>query len=315
MRRLPGARSRGPTALLPATALLPGYYRGVSAPPPPAPPDRAGLVAVLAGLAAVSAAAIFIRLAEAPALAIAVWRTGIATLVLVPILLVRGEPFLRGRDLARATAAGVALAAHFALWITSLRYTTVAASVVLVCTQPVFVLLLARVFLGERTSGRGLAGIAIALGGVALIVAGASLRGAALGGNALALAGAVAVAVYVLLGRSLRAAGTPILPYAVTVNAVATAVLLPVCLFAQIPLTGYPRNTWLWLLLIALGPQLLGHTLLVWALRHVPAAVVSSSILAEPVVSTALAWLVFAERPGPATVAGGGSRPAVALIG
>lgn len=267
--------------------------------------DRRGLAAVLAGLAAVSAAAIFIRKAGAPPLAVSVWRTGIATLVLLPVLLWRRERLPSGRTLARAAAAGVALAAHFGLWITSLRFTTIAASVVLVCTQPVFVLLLARVALGERTSARGTAGIAIALAGVGLIVGGSSLEGAALLGNALALAGAVAVAVYVLLGRSLRAGGLGILPYAVTANATATLALLPVCLLAGVPLAGWPRATWLWLLLIALGPQVVGHTLLNWALRRVPAAVVSGSILAEPVVSTALAWLVFSERPGPATFAGG----------
>jgi drug/metabolite transporter (DMT)-like permease len=130
-------------------------------------------------------------------------------------------------------------------------------------------------------------------------------------GNALAVIGAVAVAVYVLIGRSLRTTGVSVLPYSIVVYASAATTLVPAALYGGVPLWGYSGETWFWLWAVTLGPQILGHTVLNWALRYVEASLISGTILAEPVVSALLAWLILSERPGLATLLGG----AVVLAG
>jgi len=254
---------------------------------------------------AVSAAAIFIRLAEAPAIAVAFWRCALGAALLLPPALVRRERFPRGQDLWAGIASGVALGAHFGFWISSLDHTSVAASVVLVSTQPVFVAILAYLIFGERTSPLSFAGILAALVGTAVIAGDDSVGSAALLGNALALAGAVTVAVYVLIGRSARTGGIGVLPYSVVVYSAAALALLPVALVLDVRLWGYSGETWFWLSALTLGPQLMGHTVFNWALRYVEASVISGTILAEPVISALLAWLILAEKPGLPTILGG----------
>ena len=260
---------------------------------------------------AVSAAAIFIRLAEAPALAVAVWRNALGALVLLPVALYWREAFPRGRALRIGVASGVALGAHFGFWISSLDYTSVAASVVLVCTQPIFVAILAYLLFGERTSPLSFFGILVALAGTAVIASDGSVGSATFFGNTLAVIGAVAVAAYVLIGRSLRTTGVGVLPYSIVVYASAAATLVPAALYGGVPLWGYSGETWFWLWVVTLGPQILGHTVLNWTLRYVEASIISGTILAEPVVSALLAWLILSERPGLATLLGG----AVVLAG
>jgi drug/metabolite transporter (DMT)-like permease len=266
---------------------------------------RLALPAVAVGVLAVSAAAILIRLAEAPAIAVAFWRCALGAALLLPPALMRRERFPRGRDLYVGVASGVALGAHFGFWISSLDHTSVAASVVLVSTQPVFVAILAYLLFGERTSPLSFAGILAALAGTAVIAGDDSVGSAALLGNALALVGAVTIAIYVLIGRSSRTGGIGVLPYSVVVYSAAALALLPVALLFEVRLWGYSGETWLWLWAITLGPQIMGHTVFNWALRYVEAPVISGTILAEPVVSALLAWLILSEKPGVATVVGG----------
>ena len=260
---------------------------------------------------AVSAAAIFIRLADAPAVAVAFWRCALGAALLLGPAFMRREQFPKGRDLYVGVASGVALGAHFGFWISSLDYTSVAASVVLVSTQPVFVAILAYLLFGERTSPLSFAGILAALAGTAVIAGDDSVGSAAPLGNALALAGAVTVAVYVLIGRSSRTGGIGVLPYSVVVYSAAALSLLPVALILDVKLWGYSGETWFWLWAITLGPQIMGHTVFNWALRYVEASILSGTILAEPVVSALLAWLILAEKPGLPTIFGG----AVVLLG
>ena len=269
------------------------------------------LSAVAVGVLAVSAAAIFIRLAEAPALAVAFWRCAMGVVVLVPFAFYRREALPRGRVLRIGVSSGVALGAHFGFWVSSLDYTSVAASVVLVCSLPVFVAILAYLVFGERTSLLSFVGILVALAGTVIIVSDGSVGSATFFGNALALVGAVAVAVYVLIGRSLRTTGVGVLPYSILVYASASATLALAALLGEVPLWGYSGETWFWLWMVALGPQILGHTVLNWALRYVQASVISGSVLAEPVVSALLAWLILSEKPGLAVLLGG----AVVLLG
>jgi drug/metabolite transporter (DMT)-like permease len=254
---------------------------------------------------AVSASAVFIRLAGAPAVAIAFWRCALGAAVLLPPALARKDSFPKGRALYAGIASGVALGAHFGFWISSLDYTSVAASVVLVSTQPVFVAVLAYLLFGERTSPQSFLGILIAIAGTAVIAFDRTVGSAALWGNVLALIGAVTVAVYVLIGRSSRTGGIGVLPYSVVVYAAAAATLLPVAVILDVRLWGYSGGTWFWLAAITLGPQLMGHTVFNWALRYVEASIISGTILAEPVVAALLAWLVLSERPGLLTIVGG----------
>ena len=273
--------------------------------------SRVALPAVAVGVLAVSAAAIFIRLADAPALAVAFWRNALGVLVLLPLALYWREAFPRGRVLIYGVVSGAALGAHFGFWISSLDYTSVAASVVLVCTQPVFVAILAYLVFGERTSPLSFLGILVALAGTAVIASGGLLLSATFFGNALALIGAVMVAVYVLIGRSLRTTGVGVLPYSILVYASASVTLAPAAIYAGAPLWGYSGETWFWLFAVTLGPQILGHTVLIWAIKYVDASIISGTILAEPIVSALLAWLVLSERPGLATILGG----VVVLVG
>jgi drug/metabolite transporter (DMT)-like permease len=274
-------------------------------------PGRLAFPAVAVGVLAVSAAAIFIRLADAPAVAVAFWRCALGAALLVPPALVRRERFPRGRTLYVGLASGVALGAHFGFWISSLDYTSVAASVVLVSTQPVFVAILAYLLFGERTSPMSFVGILVALAGTAVIAGDGSVGSAAIFGNILALIGAVTVAVYVLIGRSSRTGGVGVLPYSIVVYSSAALTLLGTALLLDARLWGYSGETWFWLAAITLGPQIMGHTVFNWALRYVEASIVSGTILAEPVVSALLAWLILAERPGLPTILGG----AVVLAG
>lgn len=265
------------------------------------------------GVVAVSAAAIFIRLADAPALAVAFWRCALGVAVLLPPALARRDRFPKGKALWIALASGITLGAHFGFWVSSLDYTSVAASVVLVSNTPVFVAILAYLLFGEKTSRLSFAGILVALAGTAVIAQDGSAGSAAVFGNFLAILGAVTFTAYVLIGRSQRSGVEPIgvLPYSIVLYSAAALALLPVALLAGDRLWGYPAETWFWLLAITLGPQIMGHTVFNWTLRYVNASVVSASVLAEPVVAAALAWLVLSERPGAATLVGG----AVVLAG
>jgi drug/metabolite transporter (DMT)-like permease len=268
--------------------------------------ERIALPAVFVGVLAVGAAAIFIRLAEAPALGIAFWRCTLGVIALAPLAAWKPERFPEGRDLWIGVVSGVALGAHFGTWIASLDYTSVAASVVLVSTTPVFVAIAAYLLLGERTSIISLGGIVLAIVGTTVIAGGGPGTGnAAFLGNALALVGAVAMAVYVLIGRSLRTGGVGALSYSIVGYSAAALALLPAALLAGAQLWGYSATTWFWLFVITLGPQLLGHTVLNWALEYVRASIVSGAVLAEPVFAALLAWLVLAEKPGLATLLGG----------
>ncbi|TKX55914.1 DMT family transporter [Halorubrum sp. SP3] len=275
----------------------------------PAVSPKAGLAAAVA---AVSAGAVLVRLSEAPSSVAAFYRVLFTTLPLASIAAwrYRGElARIRPRDLTFAALSGVALAVHFAAWFESLRWTSVAASVTLVQAQPVFVALGAWLLLRERVTRRMAGGIAVAVGGMAAMSVGDFLGGVAVGprplyGNALALAGAVAAAGYVLAGRSLRQR-ISLVPYVTVVYGVCAVVLLAFVLAAGHSLTGYPPREWLLFAGLAAGPGLLGHTVLNWALAHLDSSVVSVSLLGEPVGATLLAFAFLSETPTPATVAGG----------
>jgi len=257
-------------------------------------------VRIAGGIVVVSFGAILVRLAqEAPPLAIAAWRLTLAAALVAPWAYARRarSPRPRGTDVAWSVASGVALALHFVLWISSLEYTSVASSVLLVTTHPIFVGLGSRLFLRERLSQRMVLGILLALAGGGLVgAADFQFRGMALVGDALALGGGLAAAAYFLIGRRVRRA-TSTSNYIAMTYGVAAAVVLAISAATAVPLVGFSRSTIAYLVLLALGPQLLGHSTFNWALKHLPASSLSLLILGEPIGSTLLAVLFFGEQP------------------
>ena len=267
--------------------------------------------AILLAIAVVATgfAAIFIRLSDAPSLSIAFYRTAIAAAILLPAALVRHPGELRGltrRQWATGLLSGALLAVHFAAWISSLALTTVAASVVLVTTGPIFTAAGGRLFFGERAGRSTMAGIFIALAGTALVSGGdLAISGRAAIGDLEALAGAVAAAGYLLAGRRLRQ-DVSLLSYAGLVYATCAVLLLPATLLAGARLTGFSGRTWAMLALLALVPQLIGHTTFNYLLKEMNATLVAVPVMGEPVVSALLALAFFGEIP-PWTAVGGGA--------
>jgi drug/metabolite transporter (DMT)-like permease len=267
-------------------------------------------LALVVGVLAASTASPIIRLAQAEvnSLAIAAWRLTLASLILAPVTLATRREELRGlarRDWLLMLGSGAMLAVHFATWISSLAYTSVAASVVLVSTSPLFVGLGSFLILREHLSRPLVVGLAVATIGSVIIGLDDWGQGThRLTGDLLALAGALSVAVYFLIGRRLRAR-LSLLAYVFPVYSTAAVVLMAVAALARVPLGGYPSIHWLWLLLLALGPQITGHSSLNWALRHLPATYVTLAVLGEPIGSSILAWIILGEIPGIITLIGG----------
>lgn len=269
-----------------------------------------GRLVLLLGVLAVSTAAPLIRWAEsAPPLTVAAARVCLAALILAALsgAALKTLAALPRRERWLTALAGLFLAAHFGVWISSLYYTSTAASLALVATQPIFAGLIAWATLREPMTAREVGGIAIA-GVGCLVLAGGDLGGAdrtALFGDALALAGAITAAAYYVVGRRLRAA-LPLLPYLAGVNLVAGALLAIAALVAGTRVTGLGGEVYLALALSAIIPSVVGHTLLNWSVRRVPVHLVSLGILGEPVGASALTWLFFGETP-PAHAALGGA--------
>jgi drug/metabolite transporter (DMT)-like permease len=260
------------------------------------------------GVVAVSFGAILVRLAEAPALVTATYRLAIASLIVAPVGLLRRRQELtalsRG-DLSWAVISGILLTMHFVFWIASLDYTTVASSVVFVSTSPIFVGVASHFLTQDRLSVAMSAAIGLALLGALFIGWNdLALGGAALRGDLLAIVGAVMVGGYFVAGRRLRPK-VSLLAYVTIVYSVAALGALILSGLTRQRLTGYPAQTWVMFFLLAAGPQIIGHSSLNWALRHLPAAAVGVVTLGEPVGSTILALLLLGEVPGPLKLAGG----------
>lgn len=273
----------------------------MSAPSPPSavsrPPARDfGLLAV--GVAAVSTSAPLIAATAAPALAIAFWRTAFGTLAIAPFAWRRrGEWGAADRRVRwAAVLAGLLLAAHFATWIPSLEYTSVASSTALVATQPLWAALIARVR-GQHVPRRAWAGMAVAFAGV-LLLTGVDLQVSptALFGDLLALVGAVFAAGYVTAGAGARQALSTT-TYTAACYGVCAAALLPLCGVTGTELSGYDATTWGQLLLLTAVAQLLGHSVLNAALRTTPPTVLSLAILFEMPGATLIAAIWLGQLP------------------
>jgi drug/metabolite transporter (DMT)-like permease len=263
------------------------------------------------GIVAMSSASILIRMAQAegvPSLSIAAWRLVLASLVLLPYaVLTRREEMrsLSRREWLLVALSGIFLGLHFAAWIGSLSMTSVASSVVLVSMGPVFVALGSRLFLSERLSTLLAVGIAIAGAGSA-VIGWADRSGGQdrLLGDLLALTGAVMVAGYLMIGRRVRARRSLVV-YIALVYGAAMITLLLIVWVTGTPMGGFTPRAYGWMLALALVPQLIGHSTLNWALRHLSAAFVAAATLTEPVASSILAYLLLRERITPLVLLGG----------
>ncbi|MGH2747758.1 MAG: DMT family transporter [Actinomycetota bacterium] len=255
------------------------------------------------GVIAASVSAILIRYAsDADALAISFWRCAAGAVALAP--------FARFGAAARwhvrtSLLAGAFLALHFAAWITSVEMTTVAESVLLVSTTPVFAALAARCLFAERLAIIGWVGIALAIGGAAVVGLGGGTEGqSSLLGNILALVGGVAAAGYLMAGGVSRR-GLGIIEYGVIAYAASAFLLLIASAAGGAELWGYGATTWWAIVGIIVGPQLLGHTVINLVLKDIDATTVSVAIMAEPIIASALALVLFDEVPSLLAVPGG----------
>ncbi|GAP11218.1 predicted permease, DMT superfamily [Bellilinea caldifistulae] len=281
---------------------------------------------LITGILAVSTAAIFIRYAQqqAPSLIIAAYRLGLASLILMPFSLRQAQREVSTLPIngkLQALLAGVFLAVHFATWIISLELTSVASSVVLVTTTPLWVAIFSPLFLRERMKKEVWWGLGLALSGGVVVAAsqacvwqqsrlvctslGSFFQGKALLGNLLALMGAWMAAGYLLVGRKIRPM-ISLRSYILMVYSTAAVILIGMAAVMGYSFTAYPLPVFGWFLLLAIIPQVIGHSSFNWALRYLPATFVSLALLGEPVGATILAMIFLRETPLLNEVIGGG---------
>jgi drug/metabolite transporter (DMT)-like permease len=267
-------------------------------------PHTATVFALVVAVLAVSSSAPLIAFAAAPALAIAFWRNGLATVALTPISLGPRRGELRPRRALRwCVLAGLALAAHFATWMPSVQLGSVATATALVATQPVWQGLIAAAQ-GRRPSAAGWLGISLAVAGTAWATGvDVSVSSRAVLSDVLALLGAVAVAVYTALGERARTELSTT-TYTWICYGTCAIVLLAVCLIGHVSLGGYNRQTWLAILAIVAGAQLLGHSMFNYALHRASATTISVLALLEVPGATLIAWLWLGQQPRLAALPG-----------
>ena len=271
-------------------------------------------IALFTSVISVSFAAIFIVSVEAPALSIAFYRLFFTFLLISPLVIFHKKTRNELRRLSRLklllmTGIGIILAAHFALWITSLDLTSVASSVILVTAHPLLVGPVSHFFLKEKLSGINVTGIILSVIGVIVLVYGN--YGFAVGldtieGNILAILGGVGAGLYILGGRKMRKT-VSIGSYAFIVYAVGTIVLFLICLIFNAPMINLSLRDYAIILLMAVVAGIFGHTLYNWSLEHVRASLASVVLLGEPIGSSILAFVLpwIQQIPSYYTIIGG----------
>jgi drug/metabolite transporter (DMT)-like permease len=269
------------------------------------------VIALTVAIIAISSSAPMIAFATAPALAIAFWRNALAVAALTPFAATGRRDELRellrpgtGRRTGLVCVlAGLALAVHFATWVESAKLTSVAMSVALVSTTPVWTALIA-VARGVHVPRMTWLGIGIAVLGVALATgADVNVSSRAVTGDALAVAGGIAAAVYTTYGERARAVPSTT-TYTLICDSVCAVVLVVACAVAGVPLVGYPGATWLAIVAMTIGPQLLGHSLINYALERVTATTVAVLLLLEVPGATLIAWALLDQLPAARTLPG-----------
>ena len=272
--------------------------------------EKHPMIMIVVGLLGVSLSAIFVRLSDAPSAVTACFRLVWTVLLMTPITLGRRSVRQEIRKLSRkqmllCVLSGVFLAAHFALWFESLQHTSVASSGVIVCTEVIWVSLGYCLFMGGRLSWKAIATIAVSLlGSVMIALADSSGSGQHLYGDVLSLLSAIAVAVYILIGRAVRKTVSNT-AYTYVVYSASAAVLVLISLLQGHSLIGADWSAVVVGLLLAVFSTLMGHSVFNWCLKYFSPSFVSASKLAEPVIASIVAAFLFQEIPGPWQLAGG----------
>lgn len=255
--------------------------------------------ALAVGVISVSASAIFVKLCSAPSGVIAFYRLFFSVLFMLPVFLTKYAPEIKlitKRDWMFSLVAGILLAFHFILWFESLNYTSVASSTVLVTLQPLFAFVGTYFFFKEKLSAKAILSGLIAVAGSVIISWGDfKISGSALFGDALAIAACAFVTGYLLFGQTVRKR-LSLVTYTFVVYFISSVTLFIYILAAQEPLFPYKTNEWVYFVLLALIPTLLGHTLFNWSLKWISASTISMAILFEPVGATILAYYLLNEN-------------------
>lgn len=261
---------------------------------------------VILGVAGVSLSAVFVRWSTAPSLILVLYRVGLAALLMAPPLFLRHrEERLTRRDLGLCLASGACLGLHFAAYFESLRFTSIASSVVLVNTEVLFVALGSVLLLGRRLTGRAWLAVLLAFGGSVVIATADTAAGPdAVRGDLIALSGALCMAVYTMIGAVCRKhISTAVYTFLVYCSAALT--VLVIALGSGTPLAGYGPVNLGTALGMAVFCTLLGHSVFSWGLKYLPPAFISTAKLLEPVLASAWGLLLFGERPGLPVLLGG----------
>ena len=271
-------------------------------------------IPIIIGVLSVSLSAIFVKFSQADSGIIAFYRMLFSVLLMLPLFLYKYTHELRElskKDWLLSSIAGVFLAFHFILWFESLNYTSVASSTVLVTLQPIFAFVGTYFFFKESLSFKTILSGVIAISGSVLIGWGDfKVSGTALYGDLLALIACALITVYLLMGQDVRKR-LSLVTYTMVVYSASTIALFFYVLFKGLSFGPSPSSEWLWFILLALIPNLFGHTLFNWAVKYVSTNVISIAILFEPVGAAALAYVIFEEKLIATQLIGG----AIILVG
>jgi drug/metabolite transporter (DMT)-like permease len=266
--------------------------------------------ALTLGVVSISFASVFIRLADGPVASVAAMRLLFATIVLLPFVIFSRNTRNSIMKLSRGekgllVLAGLFLALHFLSWIASLSFTGITSSIVFVTTSPIFIEIYSVTVRGEKTSSKIWIGIGLTVAG-AVILGGGNIAagGESWKGDLLAVAGAIAVASYFIVGSRLRPKLT-LLAYIFPVYGTAALLLVLAASLLGAGLTGLPARTYFYCFLMALVCQVTGHSLFNWALRRMKTTLVAMATLGEPIGTTMIAWLILGELPVPTEILGG----------
>lgn len=272
--------------------------------------EKNPMIMIVVGLLGVSMSAIFVRLSDAPSAVTAGFRLLWTVLLMTPVTLIKPEPRKELLQLDKKTVllcavSGVFLAVHFVLWFESLQHTSVASSGVIVCTEVIWVSLGYCLFMGGRLSLKAMATIAVSLVGSAIIaLSDSGTGGRHLYGDILSLLSAMAIAVYILIGRAVRKTVSNTV-YTYVVYSVSAVTLVAISLAQGHHLFGYGWSAVIVGLLLAVFSTIMGHSVFNWCLKYFSPSFVSASKLAEPVIASVIAIFLFGEIPGPWQIVGG----------
>ncbi|MFW6378083.1 MAG: DMT family transporter [Bacillota bacterium] len=260
---------------------------------------------LIAGIFVISFAGVFVAMADAPAIIIAFYRMFFTIVTLTPAFIYRNDCKLELFYDRRPVIIGFFLAIHFILWVTAFEYTAVSNAVIFIALQPIFTLLFEKIWARDDLRPGIYKGLLIAVTGSIIVGAGdlnnlfANVRG-----DTLAIMAAFFAGLYLFSGRSLREK-LDYFPYIFTVYTYATVFLLLAVIISGYSFTGYSQTNWLLFIGLALGPTVIGHSVLNLAVRYVPATLVSTTIIGEPVLTSLLAWVLLGDKIPTLTIVGG----------